>query len=280
VPAPALAPVGTALEISAAPLPFCFHYPRAYLRPSPSSTHIRPLPSRYLTIIKTRYTRFSTCPHCPLCPGTHSRSPRLPHSTARSGAPRTKSARIRALPGRISTPFCCLSHRVPRRATGDPAKRSPRESVENHLFPSLSLLRPDHFAAAAAAAKGRRVVSSSLSSPLASRVAPLPTGSPHSRRGPSLELGLQMPEDSSVTEMTAPVGKTEEQQERGASTSSIASSPEPEPVGTYTQENTEHPQQQKRKGGRKPVRHPLFCCYEYNGPKSHTHRRHGRSRHV
>lgn len=53
--------------------------------------------------------------------------------------------------------------------------------------------------------------------------------------------------DSSVTDMTAAVGKTEA--EREGSTSSIASSPEPEP-GTYTQE---HPQQQKRKGGRKPI---------------------------
>jgi hypothetical protein len=48
--------------------------------------------------------------------------------------------------------------------------------------------------------------------------------------------------------MTAPVGKTEPS--RDGSTSSIASSPEPEAVGTYTQE---HPQQQKRKGGRKPI---------------------------
>jgi hypothetical protein len=54
--------------------------------------------------------------------------------------------------------------------------------------------------------------------------------------------------DSAVTDMTAPVGKIEPS--RDGSTSSIASSPEPEAVGTYTQEN---PQQQKRKGGRKPV---------------------------
>lgn len=47
--------------------------------------------------------------------------------------------------------------------------------------------------------------------------------------------------------MTVPVGKTEPS--RDGSTSSIASSPEPE-AGTYTQEN---PQQQKRKGGRKPI---------------------------
>ncbi|KAF2009160.1 hypothetical protein BU24DRAFT_359001 [Aaosphaeria arxii CBS 175.79] len=48
--------------------------------------------------------------------------------------------------------------------------------------------------------------------------------------------------------MTAPVGKAEPS--RDGSTSSIASSPEPETQGTYTQEN---PQQQKRKGGRKPI---------------------------
>lgn len=57
--------------------------------------------------------------------------------------------------------------------------------------------------------------------------------------------------DSSVTDMTAAVGKTEPL--RDGSTGSISSSPEPEPVGTYTQEN---PQQQKRKGGRKPVSSP------------------------
>lgn len=51
--------------------------------------------------------------------------------------------------------------------------------------------------------------------------------------------------------MTAPVGKTEAS--RDGSTSSIASSPEPEPA-TYTQDNPQ--QQQKRKGGRKPVSHP------------------------
>jgi hypothetical protein len=52
--------------------------------------------------------------------------------------------------------------------------------------------------------------------------------------------------DSSVTDMTA-VGKNEPS--RDGSTSSIASSPEPE-AETYTQE---HPQTQKRKGGRKPI---------------------------
>jgi hypothetical protein len=59
--------------------------------------------------------------------------------------------------------------------------------------------------------------------------------------------------DSSVRDMTAPVGKLEPL--RDGSTSSIASSPEPEaePVGSYPQE---HPQQQKRKGGRKPVSSP------------------------
>lgn len=56
--------------------------------------------------------------------------------------------------------------------------------------------------------------------------------------------------DSSVTDMTQPVGKTEPS--RDGSTSSIASSPEPEPVGTYTGAE-QNPQQQKRKGGRKPV---------------------------
>jgi hypothetical protein len=58
--------------------------------------------------------------------------------------------------------------------------------------------------------------------------------------------------------MTAPVGKTDA--ERDGSTTSTASSPDAEPVGTYTQENPEHPQQQKRKGGRKPVSLlPLPC---------------------
>lgn len=56
--------------------------------------------------------------------------------------------------------------------------------------------------------------------------------------------------DSSVTDMTQPVGKTEPS--RDGSTSSIASSPEPEPVGTYTG-TEQNPQQQKRKGGRKPI---------------------------
>ena len=61
--------------------------------------------------------------------------------------------------------------------------------------------------------------------------------------------------DSSVTDMTA-VGKNEPS--RDGSTSSIASSPEPE-AETYTQE---HPQTQKRKGGRKPVSSttPALCC--------------------
>jgi hypothetical protein len=54
--------------------------------------------------------------------------------------------------------------------------------------------------------------------------------------------------DSSVTDMTAAVGKTDAL--RDGSTSSIASSPEPGHAEPYPQEN---PQQQKRKGGRKPV---------------------------
>lgn len=54
--------------------------------------------------------------------------------------------------------------------------------------------------------------------------------------------------DNSVTAMTAPVGKAEDPRE--GSTSSIEDSPEPGQAETYTQEN---PQQQKRKGGRKPV---------------------------
>ena len=66
--------------------------------------------------------------------------------------------------------------------------------------------------------------------------------------------------DNSVTEMTATVGKTEDGRE--GSTSSTASSPEPEP-GTYTQE---HPQQQKRKGGRKPVSH-LFPSAPVHGSR-------------
>ena len=57
--------------------------------------------------------------------------------------------------------------------------------------------------------------------------------------------------DSLVTDMTAPVGKQEA--ERDGSTSSIASSPEPEPAA-YSQDNPQ--QQQKRKGGRKPVSYP------------------------
>lgn len=61
--------------------------------------------------------------------------------------------------------------------------------------------------------------------------------------------------DCSVTDMTA-VGKNEPS--RDGSTSSIASSPEPE-AETYTQE---HPQTQKRKGGRKPVSSTTLplCC--------------------
>lgn len=54
--------------------------------------------------------------------------------------------------------------------------------------------------------------------------------------------------DNSVTAMTAAVGKAEDPRE--GSTSSIEDSPEPGQAETYTQEN---PQQQKRKGGRKPV---------------------------
>lgn len=60
--------------------------------------------------------------------------------------------------------------------------------------------------------------------------------------------------DSVVTGMTAPVGK--EEAERDGSMSSIGSSPEPGLAETYTQEE---PQQQKRKGGRKPVRLPIAC---------------------
>ena len=54
--------------------------------------------------------------------------------------------------------------------------------------------------------------------------------------------------DSVVTDMTAPVGKQEAS--RDGSTSSMGSSPEPGLAETYTQEE---PQQQKRKGGRKPI---------------------------
>ena len=54
--------------------------------------------------------------------------------------------------------------------------------------------------------------------------------------------------DNSVTAMTAAVGKAEDPRE--GSTSSVEDSPEPGQAETYTQEN---PQQQKRKGGRKPV---------------------------
>lgn len=61
--------------------------------------------------------------------------------------------------------------------------------------------------------------------------------------------------DSLVTDMTAPVGKVEAS--RDGSTSSIGSSPEPGLAETYTQEE---PQQQKRKGGRKPVSLPATNC--------------------
>lgn len=57
--------------------------------------------------------------------------------------------------------------------------------------------------------------------------------------------------DSTVAEMTAPVAKTEAS--RDGSTSSTASSPDPGQAETYTHEE---PQQQKRKGGRKPVSLP------------------------
>lgn len=58
--------------------------------------------------------------------------------------------------------------------------------------------------------------------------------------------------DSLVIDMTAPVGKAEAS--RDGSTDSIGSSPEPGLAETYTHEE---PQQQKRKGGRKPVSLPL-----------------------
>ncbi|RMZ69943.1 MEAB protein [Pyrenophora seminiperda CCB06] len=65
-----------------------------------------------------------------------------------------------------------------------------------------------------------------------------------------LHRGVRWPHmgDSLVTDMTAPMGKAEA--ERDGSTSSIGSSPEPGLAETYTQEE---PQQQKRKGGRKPI---------------------------
>ena len=71
--------------------------------------------------------------------------------------------------------------------------------------------------------------------------------------------------DSLVTDMTAPVGKAEAS--RDGSTDSIGSSPEPGLAETYTQEE---PQQQKRKGGRKPVSLPTaqydrsICAFNYN----------------
>jgi len=58
--------------------------------------------------------------------------------------------------------------------------------------------------------------------------------------------------DSVVNGMTAPVGKAEAS--RDGSTSSIGSSPEPGLAEPYAQEE---PQQQKRKGGRKPVSSPI-----------------------
>jgi hypothetical protein len=58
--------------------------------------------------------------------------------------------------------------------------------------------------------------------------------------------------DSVVRDMTAPVGKADAF--RDGSTSSIGSSPEPGLAETNTQEE---PQQQKRKGGRKPVSSPI-----------------------
>jgi hypothetical protein len=62
-----------------------------------------------------------------------------------------------------------------------------------------------------------------------------------------------MAEDSShlVTDMTEQMAKKDP--DRDGSTSSTASSPEPDQE-TYAQEN---PQQQKRKGGRKPVGFPF-----------------------
>lgn len=61
--------------------------------------------------------------------------------------------------------------------------------------------------------------------------------------------------DSRVTDMTAPVGKPEPL--RDGSTDSIGSSPEPGLAETYTHEE---PQQQKRKGGRKPVSTSAARC--------------------
>lgn len=71
--------------------------------------------------------------------------------------------------------------------------------------------------------------------------------------------------DNSVTDMTA-VEKTEHS--RDGSTSSIASTPEPEAEQTYTQEN---PQTQKRKGGRKPVSLPLPHNVCHYGESSTNH---------
>ncbi|KAF2275112.1 uncharacterized protein EI97DRAFT_88374 [Westerdykella ornata] len=62
--------------------------------------------------------------------------------------------------------------------------------------------------------------------------------------------------DSAVTDMTAPVGKTEPSRDGSASSNPSSPDadrePDPEPVGTYPQENPQQ-QQQKRKGGRKPI---------------------------
>lgn len=74
---------------------------------------------------------------------------------------------------------------------------------------------------------------------------------------PLLDLGGALcPQmgDSVLTEMTATVGKTEAS--RDAETPSTASSPEPEPAA-YAQDTTQ--QQQKRKGGRKPVSYYPAC---------------------
>lgn len=69
--------------------------------------------------------------------------------------------------------------------------------------------------------------------------------------------------DSEVTDMTAPLGKTEAS--RDGSTSSIGSSPEPGLAETYTHEE---PQQQKRKGGRKPVSSPQCPAVVPETPRS------------
>lgn len=68
---------------------------------------------------------------------------------------------------------------------------------------------------------------------------------------------------TTVKDMTAPTGNQKaEDPSRDGSTSSIASSPEPDPE-TFTQD---HPQQQqKRKGGRKPVSSPAHSTEALNG---------------